>query len=194
MTLTRIAIYYGSKVFWLSIKNLSYSFWGIFNRVLPFRFASLGSHITFSGWVRIDNPLNNIEVKSNVFIGRNCYMRANANAFISIGERSLINDYCYLTSNHSISIESDVLIGEFVSIRDYDHAFSCPDIPISLQGFTGGPIVIGEGSWIGRGVAITKNVRIGKGCIIGANSVVTRDIPDYSVAVGSPAKVLKTRA
>ena len=55
-----------------------------------------------------------------------------------------------------------------------------------------GPIYIGENSWIGENACIMPNVSIGKGCIIGANSVVTHNIPDYSVAVGCPAKVVKT--
>ncbi len=66
-------------------------------------------------------------------------------------------------------------------------------MPISEQGFRGGPIEIGEDCWIGRGVIITGNVKIGRGCVIGANAVVTRDIPDYCVAVGVPAKVISNR-
>jgi acetyltransferase-like isoleucine patch superfamily enzyme len=67
------------------------------------------------------------------------------------------------------------------------------DVPISEQGFRGGPIEIGEDCWIGRGVIVTGNVKVGRGSVIGANAVVTRDIPEYSVAVGVPAKVIKNR-
>ncbi|MCI5149018.1 MAG: acyltransferase, partial [Candidatus Electrothrix sp. MAN1_4] len=59
--------------------------------------------------------------------------------------------------------------------------------------YSRGPIIIGEGSWIGASSTVLDGVRIGKGCVIGAGSVVSRDIPDYAVAVGIPARVMKTR-
>ena len=57
--------------------------------------------------------------------------------------------------------------------------------------FSPGPVSIGDGSWLGIKVAVMPNVSIGKGCVIGANSVVTRDVPDYHIAAGAPARVIK---
>ena len=65
------------------------------------------------------------------------------------------------------------------------------NVPFYAQPLQTGPIIIGEGCWIGQNVIVLPNVNIGDKCVIGANSVVTNDIPSYSIAVGMPAKVIK---
>lgn len=72
-----------------------------------------------------------------------------------------------------------------------DHVLFNPDLLIREQEHNKGDIIIEEDCWIGGHVSITRNVTIGKGIVIGANSVVTRDIPPYSVAGGTPARILK---
>jgi acetyltransferase-like isoleucine patch superfamily enzyme len=104
-----------------------------------------------------------------------------------------INDGCYITSLFSITIGNGTSIGEYTSIRDYDHEFDDLSRPIKDQGYKGKPIDIGKDCWIGRGCMITSGVRIGEGAVVGANSVVTHDIPAFSVAVGAPARVLRKR-
>lgn len=82
----------------------------------------------------------------------------------------------------------------YVSVYDHNHEWTDPDRPVHSQGVrlqSGDRVEIGYGSWIGTKVTIIGNVRIGRHCIIGANAVVTHDIPDYSVAVGIPARVVK---
>lgn len=78
-------------------------------------------------------------------------------------------------------------------ITDCDHEYRNVDIPIIDQGIVqkGQKVSIGDGSYIGINAVIVGNVKIGKHCVIGANSVVTKDVLDYCVAVGSPAKVIK---
>ena len=77
-------------------------------------------------------------------------------------------------------------------ISDFNHRYNNINLPIQDQGLSNkGGICIGKGTWIGAHSTIVGSVNIGKGCVIGANSVVTRDIPDYCVAVGSPAKIIK---
>jgi len=80
-----------------------------------------------------------------------------------------------------------------VYITDCDHEYRNIDVPVIDQGIVqrGQKVSIGEGSYIGINTVIVGNVTIGKHCVIGANSVVTKAIPDFSVAVGSPAKVIK---
>ena len=73
------------------------------------------------------------------------------------------------------------------------HAYKRRDAIISEQGTRGGDITIGEDCWIGINAVISPGVTIGKGAVIGANSVVTNDIPEYSIAVGAPAKVIGNR-
>lgn len=78
-------------------------------------------------------------------------------------------------------------------ITDCDHEYRNISVPVIDQGITqkGQTVSIGHGSYIGINAVIVGNVKIGKHCVIGANSVVTHNVPDYSVAVGSPAKVIK---
>lgn len=86
-----------------------------------------------------------------------------------------------------------VTAGQSVYITDCDHEYRDVNIPVIDQGIVqrGQRVSIGDGSYIGINAVIVGNVKIGKHCVIGANSVVTKDVPDYCVAVGSPAKVIK---
>ncbi|MBC8053460.1 MAG: acyltransferase [Sphingobacteriaceae bacterium] len=126
-------------------------------------------------------------------IGVGCYFLARRPASITLGKNVIINDFCYITACYGIEIGNNVSIAEHVSIRDYNHEFSSTNIPISMQGFSGSPIKIGDDVWLGRGVMIASGVTIGKGCVVGANAVVTKDLPDWSIAVGVPAKVIRSR-
>ncbi len=117
---------------------------------------------------------------------------------IEIGEKTEVSMYSRVASMGLVKIGSHVLMGPHVFIADYNHEYHNPTIPVMYQGnsFTpkadGSPnLVIGDGTWIGTNVVIVGNIHIGKNCVIGANSVVTKDVPDYSVAVGIPAKVIK---
>lgn len=113
---------------------------------------------------------------------------------IDLGFGVEIGNHSTLSSMNLIIIEDYVLTGPHVFISDHNHKYADPSLPISQQGVSckkDDRIVIGEGSWLGTNVVIIGNVRIGKHCVIGANSVVTKDIPDYCVAVGMPAKIIK---
>ena len=78
-------------------------------------------------------------------------------------------------------------------ITDGNHRFDDPERPVPWQGFTTkGPMRIGANVWCGANVVITSGVTVGERCVIGANSVVTRDLPPFSIAAGAPAAVLKT--
>jgi acetyltransferase-like isoleucine patch superfamily enzyme len=91
----------------------------------------------------------------------------------------------------AIDIGHDVWTGHHVYITDQNHGYERVDLPISMQTQPEKPVVVGDGSWIGAGSMILPGAHIGKHVAIGANSVVNGIIPDFSVAVGSPAKVIK---
>jgi acetyltransferase-like isoleucine patch superfamily enzyme len=93
----------------------------------------------------------------------------------------------------SIDIGNHVMIGPYCVFRSADHVFTDTSRPMKAQGHEGGKIVVEDDCWLGSHVVVTKNVTIGKGSIIGAHSVVTRDIPQYSIAMGTPAVVKKSR-
>ena len=113
---------------------------------------------------------------------------------MKIGKGSEIGERCRIFIANSLDIGEKVLFSPNVYITDCDHEYRNVDVPVIDQGIVqrGQRVSIGKGSYIGINAVIVGNVKIGKHCVIGANSVVTKDVPDYCVAVGSPARVIKT--
>lgn len=112
---------------------------------------------------------------------------------VKIGKGSEIGERCRISIANSLDIGEKVLFSPNVYITDCDHEYRDVDVPVIDQGIVqkGQRVSIGEGSFIGINAVIVGNVKIGKHCVIGANSVVTKDVPDYCVAVGSPARMIK---
>lgn len=110
---------------------------------------------------------------------------------IRIGERSLIGESCILRGQGGISIGDDVYLGTLVQLLAVNHVFADTERPISHQGITAEGISIGDGSWIGSGAIVLDGVRIGRNVVVGAGAVVNKDVPDYCVAVGNPARVVR---
>jgi acetyltransferase-like isoleucine patch superfamily enzyme len=112
---------------------------------------------------------------------------------IRIGGGSLLNLNVMVAAMDRVEIGEHCMLANGCLVTDANHRFDDPDRPVPWQGFTSkGPTVLGDNVWLGANVVVTSGVRIGKRCVIGANSVVTEDLPDYSIAAGSPAKVLRT--
>lgn len=136
-----------------------------------------------------------ITVGNNVIIRPSSCVYANmSNSVVKFGDGTEIGNHSTISSVNEVIIEDNVLTGPHVFISDHNHEYRNPQMPISKQGVMiqdGSKVVIGEGSWLGTNVVVVGNVRIGKHCVIGANSVVTKEIPDYSVAAGIPCKVIK---
>lgn len=137
-----------------------------------------------------------VTICDNVTIGECAWIAGNPNignthAILRIGKGCNIGRFNEIYASKEVIIDDYVLTADRVYISDNSHSYKDVSIPIMNQ-----PIIlnktvhIGEGTWIGCGAAIIGS-NIGKHCVIGANAVVTRDIPDYSVAVGIPAKVIK---
>ena len=114
-----------------------------------------------------------------------------ADPVVRIGDRCLIGKGSGIVGHFGIEIGNDVWTGHHVYITDQNHGYEDISRPISQQSQPERPVTIGDGSWLGFGTVVLPGARIGKHVTIGANSVVTGDIPDYSVAVGSPAKVIR---
>ncbi len=110
---------------------------------------------------------------------------------VRIGDRCLIGKGSGIVGHFSITIGNDVWTGHHVYITDQNHGYENVSRPISQQSQPERAVVIGDETWLGYGSVVLPGVTIGKHVVIGANSVVTRDIPDYSVAVGSPARVVR---
>lgn len=110
---------------------------------------------------------------------------------LTIGHHFSINKYSRIGAHESIWIGDHVTIAQFVSILDHDHAYYMNDGQLKFDGYKTAPIVIGNNVWIGDKVSINKGVKIGNNVIVGANSVITKDLPDNVIAGGVPAKVIK---
>ncbi len=110
---------------------------------------------------------------------------------VTIGNNVYFNRGCYISAHESVTIGSNCLFGEQVSIHDENHVPGRDTNPIDTRGYVTAPVVIGNNVWIGAKVTILQGVRIGDNAVIGANAVVTRDVPAYSIAVGIPARVIR---
>jgi len=110
---------------------------------------------------------------------------------VRIGDRCLIGKGSGIVGHFGIEIGNDVWTGHHVYITDQNHGYEDVTRPISQQSQPERAVSIGDGSWLGFGTVVLPGSNIGKHVTIGANSVVAGDIPDYSVAVGSPAKVIR---
>lgn len=112
---------------------------------------------------------------------------------LSLGKNISMHPLCYIDAQGDISIGNDVSIAHNTSILSFEHDFSDTTKPIVDAPCIPKEIIIEDDVWIGAGVRILGGVRIGTGSVIGAAAVVTKDIPPMSVAVGVPARVIKSR-
>ena len=109
---------------------------------------------------------------------------------LTIGHRCVIGRGSSIAAHLSVSIGDDVYFGPNVYVTDHNHSNDDPTLPVGHQVSPEREVVIGARSWLATGVVVTPGVTIGTGVSVGANSVVTRDLPDGCVAVGSPARVI----
>lgn len=114
------------------------------------------------------------------------------NPFIKIGSNVDIQQRVHITCAERLEIGDNVSILPDVLITDINHPYTDINLPPKMQRLEHFPVSIGEDSIIGMGARILPGVKIGRHCCIGTNAVVTKDVPDYSLAVGIPAKVVKT--
>jgi acetyltransferase-like isoleucine patch superfamily enzyme len=143
------------------------------------------------------NGEHRIELGDRVFAGPSCWLQTipdgdNREVAISIASGTSIAGMCVISAVRSVQLEENVLLARNVYISDHIHKYSRTDMPILAQGVDKiRPVLIKSGAWLGQNVVVCPGVTIGVGAVIGANSVVTQDIPDYCVAVGSPARIVR---
>lgn len=144
-----------------------------------------------------------ITIGENTSLGKNSILTAwdkhlnqTFHPKINIGKNCSFGEYNHITAINNIQIGSNVLTGRWVTITDNSHGktdySSLQKAPLHRNLFSKGPVIIEDNVWIGDKATILPNVHIGKGSIIAANAVVTKDIPNYSIAAGNPAKIIKT--
>jgi acetyltransferase-like isoleucine patch superfamily enzyme len=133
-----------------------------------------------------------LEIGSGVLLEPDVWLTAPAPGRIKIGGGSFLNLGVMVAAAELVEIGEHCMLANGCFVTDADHRFDDPDKPVPWQGFTSeGPTRLGDNVWCGANVVITGGVTIGERCVIGANSVVTHDIPAFSVAAGAPARVLR---
>ena len=167
----------------------------IYTTLHHFSFGSIGSGVFIFSPMQIDGA-KNIFISKGVHIGYKTWLAAlpqtgAERCSLVIGEGSSLGNFNHIYATRSISIEKKVLTADKVYISDNVHDYhdietAIKDQPIMQKN----DVCIGEGAWLGENVCVI-GASVGKHSVVGANSVVTKDIPDYCVAVGIPARVIK---
>jgi len=178
-----------------TLKDVFYSQW------VALEFSKCGSNNYFGGFSVLTGQ-QYIRLGSDLYIGKEVvwevydhYMSQSFSPSLEIGNGCSFGDGGHITCINSIQIGSGVRMGRKVFITDNSHGSSSideMDIPANRRPMMSkGPVVIKDFAWIGEMSCILPGVTIGRGSIIGANSVVTKDVPDYAVVAGNPARVIK---
>src|SRR4051794_22430012 len=133
-----------------------------------------------------------LEVGSGTLFEPDVWITAPGEARIRIGSGSFLNIAVMVAAVELVEIGDHCMFANGCFVTDGSHRFDDPDKPVPWQGFdTKGPTRVADNVWCGAHVVITGGVTVGERCVIGANSVVTRDLPPRSIAAGAPAKVLR---
>jgi acetyltransferase-like isoleucine patch superfamily enzyme len=158
-------------------------------------FEAFGPHSVLQPPVRIEGE-RWISIGAEVFVGTGSYLQVlygpDSHGALRIGDGVSITGSCVVSAAASVTLGPRVLLARNVYIADHRHSFEETGRAVLDQGVEQlAPVEIGEGAWLGQNVVVGPGVRIGRGAVIGANSVVLSDVPDHSVAVGAPARVVR---
>ncbi|MBW4512674.1 MAG: acyltransferase [Scytonematopsis contorta HA4267-MV1] len=194
-------IFFGTKLRSLLYKN-------IFNRMGKYCYIQhgveflgacnidLGNRVYIHRNTRIDTRgkgNNKLILRDGVTLDLGVCIGGLDDTCIQVDERAYIGSYVCIGGPGDIKIGKDCMIASHTGIYANNHNFADTEIRIAHQGVNTKGIVIEDDCWLGDGVTVLDDVTIGRGSVIGAGSVVTKDIPPFSVAVGVPAKVIKSR-
>jgi serine acetyltransferase len=155
---------------------------------------SIGARVMIDDYVVLDakGATSSIELGDQILLGRHCILSCNE-AMIRVGNFASIGPFCFFASKSHIGIGSNVSIGSGTHLMAGGHAYDVPDIPIIRQQRISKGIVLEDGVWIGSGSKILDGVTIGRDSIVGAGSVVSKDVPAWSIVLGNPARVVQKR-
>jgi acetyltransferase-like isoleucine patch superfamily enzyme len=131
-------------------------------------------------------------IGNGVFVGRNTILSCK-NGDIRLGNNANLGFNCEIYSASEVTVGKNVLLAAYVYLVGGTHTFQRTDIPILLQERVSAGIHIGDNSWLGAHAVVFDGANVGKECIIGAGAIINNDVPDWKIAAGVPAKVLKDR-
>jgi len=165
---------------------------GFWYRYLYLSWVDFGRGVTFAGPIRCAGVTGSISVGDRCFLGADIGLSVAEGGRLSLGADVSVNQGAILSALQSITIGAGTRIGDYCSVRDSDHRIS-GDQSVLTSGFDVRPIAIGRNVWIGRQVTIMPGVTVGDDAVIGAHSLVNKDIPARGVAFGTPARLQRVR-
>jgi acetyltransferase-like isoleucine patch superfamily enzyme len=162
------------------------------------RFARFGERSAICFPVAAVFGESSIEVGNGCIIGPYATLSAGVSPeqvldgpVVTIGDRCVIGKGSGVVGHRRVEIGDDVWTGHYVYVTDANHGYADPVQPVGRQFAAPRPVRIGSGSWLGHGALVLGGATIGEHVVVGAGAVVTGDLPDYSVAVGNPARVIR---
>jgi acetyltransferase-like isoleucine patch superfamily enzyme len=161
-------------------------------------FAAFGARSVLELPVRLAGE-HRISIGSDVYVGAGSWLQTlegpGFEGVLEVGDGTSIAGGCILSAASSVRLGQKVLLARNVYISDHIHAYDDPERAVLEQGVARlEPVEIHDGAWLGQNVVVCPGVTIGRGAVVGANSVVLEHIPDHAVAVGAPASVVKRLA
>ncbi|RZS39027.1 acetyltransferase-like isoleucine patch superfamily enzyme [Herbihabitans rhizosphaerae] len=182
------------------LRNRAYTPWYLVRywRLLKFRIAN--PHVILRGMVFLGKDVElhcrpgfgRLEVGRWVHIGDGNAIRCHEGS-LRIGDKAVFGRQNVVNCYLDIELGAATLVADWVYICDFDHVTDDITVPIKDQGIAKAPVRIGPDTWVGTKVSVLKGTRVGRGCVLGAHAVVRGDIPDYAIAVGTPARVVRDR-
>jgi len=158
-------------------------------------FASFGARSVLQPPIRLGGE-RRIAIGGDVFVGAGSWLQVlderGRGVALAIGDGTSIAGNCVLSASSSVRVGRKVLMARNVYISDHIHAYDDPSRAVLEQGLARvEPVEVCDGAWLGQNVVVCPGVRIGRGAVVGANSVVREDVPDHALAVGAPARVVR---
>jgi len=182
------------------IRHRAYSPWYLVRYWRLFRFRLANPHIVLRGMLFLGKNVEihcrpgygRLEIGRWVHIGDGNSIRCHEGSLrigdkVVFGKDNTVN--CYL----DVEIGAATLVADWVYVCDFDHVVADITLPIKDQGIVKTPVRIGPDCWLGVKTSVLRGTRIGRGCVLGAHAVARGDIPDYAIAVGTPARVVRDR-
>jgi len=158
----------------------------------PSQLAACGEGCVFEAGVLIFHP-ENVQLGRNVYVGHQAILKGYYKNTLRVGDETWIGQQVFMHAAGGLEIGARVGIGPGVRIITSSHREGGRDVPVLFSPIELAPVVIGDDSDLGVGCVVLPGVTIGRGAVIGAGAVVNEDIPEYAVAAGVPARVLRLR-
>jgi acetyltransferase-like isoleucine patch superfamily enzyme len=165
------------------------AFWTLFYRTAGrLTFEGLGKGATFEGWIDVPQKGGKITIGNHAYICRFVEFSVPAGGELLVGDRVFLGRGVVISAHLRVTIGSDTMLGEYVSVHDNDHRTGPAEVPVARRGYCSNALEIGANCWIGAKAVLVRGSGMGVNSVLGAGAVLTGQLPTGSVAVGVPAK------